>query len=132
MNDYEIVIENTITNINRVLSQWESLNKQLFVDNIKSILNSELSSEIRRKFSLTRKLKLNNYLPICYIENFKVKNITIRIDDNYYPHKNIMSNLNKALLEFDFANYYEKHPVIELTKKDLCDISFEKIKNIKF
>lgn len=136
------IIENTIKECNRVLSNWKENQKPIGYDEKISLFRSYLARFFKHKFgygAYNRYIRI--YHPLVTINDYKVINIDFNISLSSSNANIYLSSLDKYVKRMDvmkFSDLHDMRPVsyIEQGPEPPMNISglidYKKLQNIKF
>ena len=140
MEKYDKIIEETITECNRVFEAWV-LNKKktTYEDNI-CLIKSYITRLIKREYNYHSIRKISWYNPTCVVVDNRIKMIAMSSSNTYHTeYDRVLNGICERFKTFDFDAFDKNLRIKEMLASDkpktityLEEISFDDIKNIKF
>lgn len=139
-NKIDSVIEQTITECNRVLQAWVLNKKRTTYEDELCLVKSYLTRHIKREYTFKATRRINWYNPLCIVEDNRIKSISMTSANNEYTeYDRVLNMVAERLRTFDFDHFDQKLRLEEMLVeqkpkeiKHLLDVSFDDIMNIKF
>jgi len=136
------IIENTIKECNRVLSNWKENNKPIGYDEKISLFRSYLARFFKHKFgygAYNRYIRI--YHPLVTINNYMVINIDFNIGLSSRDMNVYLNSLNNYVQKMDILKFSELHDLRPVTYVEKGPeppfnvsglINYKSLNNIKF
>jgi hypothetical protein len=139
-NKIDSVIEQTITECNRVLQAWVLNKKRTTYEDELCLVKSYLTRFIKREYTFKATRRINWYNPLCIVEDNRIKSISMTSANNEYTeYDRVLNMVAERLKTFDFDHFDQKlrlqEMLVEQKPKEIrhvVDVSFDDIMNIKF
>jgi hypothetical protein len=139
-NKVDKVIEQTVTECNRVFKAWVLNKKRTIYEDELSLLKSYLTRFIKREYTFQATRRINWFNPLCVVENNRIKSISLTsANTEYTEYDRVLNMISERLKTFDFDHFDQKlrleEMLVEQKPKEirhLVDVSFDDIENIKF
>jgi hypothetical protein len=139
-NKVDKVIEQTVTECNRVLQAWVLNKKRTIYEDELSLLKSYLTRFIKREYTFQATRRINWFNPLCVVENNRIKSISLTsANTEFTEYDRVLNMVSERLKTFDFDHFDQKlrleEMLVEQKPKEirhLVDVSFDDIENIKF
>ncbi len=134
------VIEQTVTECNRVLKAWVLNKKRTIYEDELCLVKSYLTRFIKREYTFHATRRINWFNPLCVVENNRIKSISMTsANTEYTEYDRVLNMISERLKTFDFDHFDQKlrleEMLVEQKPKEirhLVDVSFDDIMNIKF
>ena len=139
-NKIDSVIEQTVTECNRVLQAWVLNKKRTTYEDELCLVKSYLTRFIKREYSFKATRRINWFNPLCVVENNRIKSISLTsANTEYTEYDRVLNMVSERLKTFDFNHFDKKlrleEMLVEQKPKEIrhvVDVSFDDIVNIKF
>lgn len=139
-NKIDSVIEQTVTECNRVFKAWVLNEKKTTFDDELCLVKSYLTRFIKREYTFHATRRINWFNPLCVIENHRIKSISLTSANiEYTEYDRVLNMVAERLKTFDFDHFDQKlrlqEMLVEQKPKEIrhvVDVSFDDIMNIKF
>lgn len=139
-NKIDSVIEQTVTECNRVIKAWVLNQKKTTYEDELCLVKSYLTRFIKREYTFKATRRINWYNPLCIVEDNRIKSISMTSANNEYTeYDRVLNMVAERLQTFDFDNFDKKlqleEMLVEQKPKEIrhiVDVSFDDIVNIKF
>ena len=139
-NKIDSVIEQTITECNRVLQAWVLNKKRTTYEDELCLVKSYLTRFIKREYTFKATRRINWHNPLCIVEDNRIKSISMTSANNEYTeYDRVLNMVAERLKTFDFDHFDQKlrlqEMLVEQKPKEIrhvVDVSFDDIMNIKF
>lgn len=134
------VIEQTVTECNRVFKAWVVNERQTSFEDEVCLVKSYLTRFIKREYTFHATRKINWFNPLCVVKDNRIKSISLTsANTEYTEYDRILNLVGERLKTFDFDHFDQKlrleEMLVEQKPKEirhLVDVSFDDIMNIKF
>jgi hypothetical protein len=139
-NKVDKIIEQTVTECNRVFKAWVLNKKRTIYEDELSLLKSYLTRFIKREYTFQATRRINWFNPLCVVENNRIKSISLTsANTEFTEYDRVLNMISERLKTFDFDHFDQKlrleEMLVEQKPKEirhLVDVSFDDIENIKF
>jgi hypothetical protein len=133
----EFIIENTITECNRVLHNWKLNKKPIGYNDKLSLFRSYFAEFFKQRFGYGAYHKyIRVYCPLVVIDNYRVVSIDLNIT-KYNDRPNVyLASLDRFLKRFDVMKFSElqefKEIIVDENTKVSNLVDYKKLCNIRF
>ena len=139
-NKIDSVIEQTVTECNRVFKAWVLNEKKTTFEDEICLVKGYLTRFIKREYTFQATRRINWFNPLCVVEDNRIKSISLTsANPDHTEYDRVLNMIGERLKTFDFDHFDQKlrleEMLVEQKPKEirqLVDVSFDDIENIKF